>query len=33
MGRFMLHAFMTVITGGVWLVALIFYKVVIQNKK
>jgi hypothetical protein len=33
MGRFLFHAFMTVITGGVWLVALLFYKFVVQNKK
>jgi len=33
MGRFLFHAFMTVITGGVWLVALLFYKFVVQKNK
>jgi hypothetical protein len=31
MGRFLFHAFMTVITGGIWLVALLFYKYVVQK--
>lgn len=32
MGRFLFHAFMTVITGGVWLVGLLFYKYVVQHE-
>ena len=31
MGRFVFHAFMTVITGGVWLIALLFYKYVVKH--
>lgn len=33
--KFAFHAFMTVITGGIWLVGLLFYKFVVlpnQNK-